>query len=56
MVWEEKCSARLVRYADDMVLLCAVGTESPLSMLKYLLEHLDLKLNETKTQIVNVWA
>ena len=50
---EEKYSARLVRYADDMVLLCARETERPLSMLKYLLERLGLKLNETKTQIVN---
>lgn len=53
---EEKYSARLVRYADDMVLLCARETERPLSMLKYLLERLGLKLNETKTQIVNAWA
>ena len=53
---EEKYSARLVRYADDMVLLCARETESPLSMLKYLLERLGLELNETKTQIVNAWA
>ena len=53
---EEKYSARLVRYADDMVLLCAKGTERPLSTLKYLLERLGLKLNETKTQTVNAWT
>jgi len=52
---EEKYSARLVRYADDMVLLCAKGTERPLSMLTYLLERLGLKLNETKMQTVNAW-
>jgi group II intron reverse transcriptase/maturase len=50
---EEKYACRLVRYADDMVLLCAKDTEKPLSMLKQLLERLDLSLNETKTEIVN---
>ena len=50
---EEKYASRLVRYADDMVLLCAKDTERPLSKLKQLLEHLDLQLNETKTTIVN---
>lgn len=52
---EEKYSARLVRYADDMVLLCARDTERPLSMLKYLLGRLGLELNETKTQVVDAW-
>jgi len=52
---EQKYSARLVRYADDMVLLCARDTERPLSMLKYLLERLGLTLNETKTHVVNAW-
>lgn len=50
---EGKYASRLVRYADDMVLLCAKDTERPLSKLKQLLEHLDLQLNETKTTIVN---
>ena len=52
---EQKYSARLVRYADDMVLLCARDTERSLSMLKYLLERLGLTLNETKTHVVNAW-
>ena len=51
--FEEKYASRLVRYADDMVLLCAKDTEKPLSMLKQLLDHLDLQLNEKKTTIVN---
>jgi RNA-directed DNA polymerase len=51
--WEEKYASHLVRYADDMVLLCAKDTQRPLAMLKRLLEHLDLQLNETKTTIVN---
>jgi len=59
-IWERhrlkwKYHARLVRYADDMVLLCARGTAKPLAMLKYVLERLELTLNETKTKIINAW-
>jgi group II intron reverse transcriptase/maturase len=53
--FERKYGARLVRYADDLVLLCAKDTERPLSMLKVLLERLGLLLNETKTKTVNAW-
>ena len=53
--FEEKYAARLVRYADDMVLLCARDTQRPLTMLKYLLERLGLLLNEAKTKTVNAW-
>jgi group II intron reverse transcriptase/maturase len=52
---ERKYAARLVRYADDMVLLCRRDTEKPLSVLKYLLERLGLLLNEAKTKTVNAW-
>jgi len=52
---ERKYGARLVRYADDMVLLCRRGTAKPLAMLKHVLNRLDLTLNETKTTIVNAW-
>ncbi|PIX55237.1 MAG: group II intron reverse transcriptase/maturase [Zetaproteobacteria bacterium CG_4_9_14_3_um_filter_54_145] len=54
---ERKYSARLVRYADDMVLLCAKGTAKPLGMLmlRYILDRLELTLNETKTKVVNAW-
>jgi len=59
-IWErhglaQKYGARLVRYADDMVLLCAKGTAKPLAMLKYILDRLGLTLNETKTKVVNAW-
>lgn len=59
-IWERhhlkvKYAARLVRYADDMVLLCARDTQRPLSMLKYLLGRLGLSLNESKTKTVNAW-
>lgn len=53
---ERKYAARLVRYADDMVLLCRKDTEKPLALLKHLLERLGLLLNETKTKTVNAWV
>jgi RNA-directed DNA polymerase len=52
---ERRYAARLVRYADDMVVLCARDTDKPLSMLKHVLERLGLTLNEMKTNIVNAW-
>jgi len=52
---ERRYAARLVRYADDMVVLCARDTDKPLSMLKHVLERLGLTLNEAKTNIVNAW-
>jgi len=59
-IWERyglewKYAARLVRYADDMVLLCAKGTAKPLAMLRYILDRLELRLNETKTKVINAW-
>ncbi len=47
----EKYKARLVRYADDMVILCAGDTTAPYAILQTILDRLDLKLNEEKTQI-----
>ena len=45
--------ARLVRYADDAVILCRCGTEKPMAVLKTVLERLDLQLNPAKTQVVD---
>jgi len=50
---ERRIGARLVRYADDMVLLCAKDTETPYSILKSILNRLALTLNEEKTVIVD---
>ena len=50
---ERKLGARIVRYADDVVVLCRRGTERPMQMLRRRLERLELTLNETKTRIVN---
>jgi len=59
-IWERhnlegRYGAKLVRYADDMVLLCARGTAKPLSMLRYILDRLDLTLNKTKTKVIDAW-
>jgi group II intron reverse transcriptase/maturase len=46
--------AELVRYADDFVLLCRPGKSGPLyERLKRYLEAKKLKLNETKTRVVD---
>ncbi len=45
--------ARIVRYADDLVILCKGSVERPLQILKAVLEKCDLRLNEKKTRIVN---
>ena len=55
-IWEkhqlaEKYKARLVRYADDMVILCARDTTQPYAILQTILNKLELSLNEEKTQI-----
>ena len=47
----EKYKARLVRYADDMVILCAGDSTRAYATLQSILNRLDLKLNEEKTQI-----
>jgi len=43
--------ARLTRYADDLVILCARDTAVPYAILQSILKRLDLELNEEKTQI-----
>ena len=45
--------AKLVRYADDFVVLCEKGTEFYLREIKRLLENLGLSLNEKKTHVVD---
>jgi retron-type reverse transcriptase len=52
---ERKLGARIVRYADDIVVLCREGTEHPMQMLRRILERLELTLNETKTRIVKAF-
>lgn len=55
-IWDKhelakKYQARLVRYADDLVILCAKGTDTSFTLLKNILGKLDLQLNENKTEI-----
>lgn len=57
-IWEEyklhkRLGARLVRYADDFVVLCRQGTDRPMAMVTRIIERLGLTLNERKTRVVN---
>lgn len=49
----QKYKARLVRYADELVILCANETDTSFTFLKTILSKLELKLNEDKTEIKN---
>lgn len=51
----EHHQARLVRYADDFVVLCRKQTEAPMQMIRRVLGKMGLSLNEEKTQVVDVW-
>lgn len=51
----ERHQARLVRYADDFVVLCRKQTEAPMRMIRRLMGKMGLSLNEEKTRVVNVW-
>jgi len=56
--WERKGYmkyAKLVRYADDFVILCERNTEYYLSEVRRLLKNLGLELSEAKTRIVNAY-
>jgi group II intron reverse transcriptase/maturase len=60
-VWErnklqQRLGARIVRYADDIVILCRRGkSEQAMAVLRQILERLGLTLNETKTKSVNAY-
>jgi len=48
-----KLQAKLVRYADDFVVLCRKDVVTPLTTIRSILEKLELNLNEGKTKIVD---
>ena len=48
-----KLQAKLVRYADDFVVLCRKDVVTPLAKIRNILEKLELNLNESKTKIVD---
>ena len=60
-IWErgnlqQRIGARIVRYADDIVILCRRGKSGKaMTMLQHILERLRLTLNETKTTVVNAF-
>ncbi|ABA89508.1 RNA-directed DNA polymerase and maturase, group II intron origin [Syntrophotalea carbinolica DSM 2380] len=58
-IWErrnlqQRLNARIVRYADDTVLLCRRNkSDEAMAVLRQILERLGLTLNEAKTKVVN---
>jgi group II intron reverse transcriptase/maturase len=57
-IWErrrlaDRLQARLVRYADDLVVLCAGDVAPAMAVLRRVLDRLDLSLNEAKTRVVD---
>lgn len=61
-IWErhnlqQRLSARIVRYADDIVILCRKGKSGgAMAMLRQILERLKLTLNGAKTKVVDAYA
>lgn len=51
---EKRYNSRLIRYADDCVILCKFGTDKAMNLLERVLKRLGLSLNEKKTEVVNV--
>jgi group II intron reverse transcriptase/maturase len=57
-IWERRdlkwnIGARIIRYADDIVVLCRKSTDSAMVVLRQVLERMGLKLNESKTRVVD---
>lgn len=50
---QENYGARLIRYADDFVVLCLGPTEKILKGIKMVLAGLRLRLNEEKTRVID---
>jgi len=50
---EERFKARLIRYADDFVVLCQEQPERVLKGIKAILRGLELSLNEDKTRVID---
>jgi len=50
---QKRYGARLIRYADDLVILCRKGTDGAFGELRRILERLNLDLNEKKTRVLD---
>ena len=46
---ESKLQARIINYADDLVIVCRDGADEALSWLRWIVERIGLRLNEAKT-------
>lgn len=54
---QQRLGARIVRYADDIIILCRKGKSGEaMVMLRQILERLKLTLNEAKTKVVDAYA
>lgn len=58
-IWEKKCTelGTLVRYADDLVILCKTKEQAlqSIGVLKGVFSKLELQMNTTKSKLVNLW-
>jgi hypothetical protein len=59
-IWErrnlpQQIGARIVRYADDIVVLCRRSTDPAMDVLRHVLERMGLQLNESKTRVVDAY-
>lgn len=59
-IWErrnlpQQIGARIVRYADDIVVLCRRNTDPAKEVLRRVLERMSLQLNESKTRVVDAY-
>ena len=52
---ERRMSARIVRYCDDIVVLCRRGTDQPMEVINRIVTRLGLRLNAEKTHTVNAF-
>jgi RNA-directed DNA polymerase len=48
---EQRLKARIVNYADDLVICCRGGGEQALAAMRVIMERLRLTVNETKTRV-----
>ncbi|BFH16271.1 group II intron reverse transcriptase/maturase [Paenibacillus melissococcoides] len=59
-IWEKKFAeaGTLVRYADDLVILCKTKEQAlrAIDVLKAVFGKLELEMNKTKSKLVNLWG
>ncbi|WP_434749814.1 group II intron reverse transcriptase/maturase [Paenibacillus amylolyticus] len=59
-IWEKKCTeiGTLVRYADDLVILCKTKEQAmqAIHVLKAVFGKLELEMNKEKSKVLNLWG